>query len=80
METSDNLRNELERLHNDQSVMEGDLSRVRLRWADAREEKVKATSALTELKKIEVELDRLEEERRQIILEEKVWRVIMLAP
>ncbi|XP_074357274.1 DNA repair protein RAD50 [Apium graveolens] len=67
----DNLRNELERLHEKQSEMEGDLSRLRLRWADAREEKLKATNALTELKKIEAELDQLEEERTQIILEEK---------
>lgn len=67
----DNLHNELERLHDEQTVMEGDLYRMRSRWADAREEKVKASSALTELKKIEAELDRLEEERSQIILEEK---------
>lgn len=77
---SDNLHNELERLHDEQTVMEGDLYRMRSRWADAREEKVKASSALTELKKIEAELDRLEEERSQIILEEKVERMIKLAP
>ncbi|XP_017234897.1 DNA repair protein RAD50 [Daucus carota subsp. sativus] len=67
----DNLHNERERLHVEQSDMEGDLHRLQLRWADAREVKVKASSALTELKKIEAELEHLAEEQRQINLEEK---------
>lgn len=80
MDTSDNLHNERERLHVEQSDMEGDLHRLQLRWADAREVKVKASSALTELKKIEAELEHLAEEQRQINLEEKVLRLIKLLP
>lgn len=79
MATSDDLHNKRERLHEEQTEMEEDLQRLKSRWADAREEKVKAASALTELKKIEAELDRLAEECRQINLEEKVLRVIKLA-
>lgn len=67
----DDLHNERERLHDEKTVMEGDLNRVQLRWAAAREEKLKASNSLLKLKKIEADLDRLAEEHRQINLEEK---------
>ncbi|XP_027334431.1 DNA repair protein RAD50 [Abrus precatorius] len=69
--TRDNLHTELERLWDEQKHMEHDLSDVQIRWHTLREEKVKATNILQDVKRLEEELERLTEEKTQVDLDEK---------
>ena len=49
-----------------------DISSIQMRWHSLREEKLRATNTLNELRKVEEELDRLAEQKNQAELDEKV--------
>lgn len=69
----DSLSNELEKLGEEQENMESDVSNIRLRWHEAREDKVKAASVIRDVKKAEEDLEHLAEEKIQLELDEKVY-------
>lgn len=56
--------------------MENDLSNIQLRWHAQREEKMKTTSALEDVKRLEDDLEHLAKEKNQIDLEEKVVKFL----
>ncbi|KAI4317369.1 hypothetical protein L6164_025242 [Bauhinia variegata] len=69
--TKDALYNELEKLREEQRYMENDLSNIQIWWHSLREEKVKAANTLQDYKRVEEELERLDEEKTQVYLDEK---------
>lgn len=60
------LFNSLDILREEQSNMEKDLKALHMRWLNLREEKQKLTGILSNISRIEEELDRLDGERSQI--------------
>lgn len=66
------MHTELKKLMEEQRYMENDLSNIQLRWHALREEKMKTTSALEDVKRLEDDLEHLAKEKNQIELEEKV--------
>ena len=52
--------------------MENDLASIKIRWHTLREEKMRAESMLQDVKRVEEELERLAEEKTQVLLDEKV--------
>lgn len=67
----DSLQNDLEKLRDEQRNMENDLSNIRIRWHTLREEKIRASHTLQELKRVEDELESLAEQKSQVELDEK---------
>lgn len=65
------LASKLEKLKDGQRDIENVLSNIRLRWHSLREEKVKATAILENVKRL-AELGRLTEEKTRADLDEKV--------
>ena len=70
--TRDSLHNDVEKLREEQRYTEMDISSIQMRWHSLREEKLRATNTLNELRKVEEELDRLAEQKNQAELDEKV--------
>lgn len=68
----DSLNLDLEKLREEQAHLTNDLSNVQMRWHTLREEKLKASSTLHKVKRIEVEVDQLAEEKAQVEFDEKV--------
>ncbi|XP_027116885.1 DNA repair protein RAD50 isoform X1 [Coffea arabica] len=69
--TKDSLHNDVEKLREEQRYTEMDISSIQMRWHSLREEKLRATNTLNELRKVEEELDRLSEQKNQAELDEK---------
>ncbi|XP_068317618.1 DNA repair protein RAD50 [Pyrus communis] len=72
LETKDNLHREVMQLRTEQTELQDDLSAVRNRWHNIREEKVKAANLLSDVKRAEEELERLTEEKNRVDLDEKL--------
>ncbi|KAL6582060.1 hypothetical protein OROMI_006074 [Orobanche minor] len=70
--TRNNLIADLDKLRVDQSNMKEDLSSLHLRWNIIRDEKTKVASLLSNIKRVEEELDRLAEEKSQFELNMKL--------
>ncbi|XP_065862740.1 DNA repair protein RAD50 [Euphorbia lathyris] len=69
--TREALSNDVEKLRDDQTYMVNDLHNCQLRRQALKEEKLKADNKLSNLKRIEEELERLVEKKNQVELEEK---------
>ncbi|GAB4844066.1 DNA repair protein rad50 [Ancistrocladus abbreviatus] len=67
----DVLHSDIEKLVDEEKYMKDDLSNMQMRWHTIREDKVKAVSALRDVKKAEEDLEQLVEEKNQLQLEEK---------
>ncbi|KAG0456074.1 hypothetical protein HPP92_023862 [Vanilla planifolia] len=67
----DALSSKVESLREEQRFMNDDLSNTRMRWHALREEKLKASSTILEVKKVEEELVILAEENAQVDFDEK---------
>ncbi|KAG0456080.1 hypothetical protein HPP92_023868 [Vanilla planifolia] len=67
----DALSSKVESLREEQRFMNDDLSNTRMRWHALREEKLKASSTILEVKKVEEELVILAEENTQVDFDEK---------
>ncbi|KAG9446061.1 hypothetical protein H6P81_012189 [Aristolochia fimbriata] len=67
----DSLNMDVEKLRQEQTYMQNDLSNMQIRWHALREEKLKALSALEKVKRAEKELERLHEDKAQVELDEK---------
>lgn len=65
-------------LRTEQTELQDDLSAVRNRWHNIREEKVKAANLLSDVKRAEEELERLTEEKNRVDLDEKVIFIIYI--
>lgn len=63
----------MEDIHVQQMHMQEELSTLQLRWSSAREEKINVTNTLSNLKKVEEELDNLAEEKSLVELDLKVF-------
>ncbi|KAB2623097.1 DNA repair protein RAD50 [Pyrus ussuriensis x Pyrus communis] len=72
LETKDNLHREVMQLRTEQTELQDNLSAVRNRWHNIREEKVKAANLLSDVKRAEEELERLTEEKNRVDLDEKL--------
>lgn len=70
-QSKDRLHDDVEKLREEQRYTEMDISSIQMRWHSLREEKIRATNTLNELRKVEEELDRLAEQKNQIELDEK---------
>lgn len=66
------MHNDLEKLREEQRNMEKDLSALQLRWHALREDRVRAATALRDVKKAEEELDHLAEQKSVVEFDEKV--------
>ncbi|KAI5654013.1 hypothetical protein M9H77_31200 [Catharanthus roseus] len=69
--SKDALHNDLEKLREEQRNMEKDLSALQLRWHALREDRVRAATALRDVKKAEEELDHLAEQKSVVEFDEK---------
>ncbi|KAK9138451.1 hypothetical protein Sjap_009045 [Stephania japonica] len=67
----DTLNNDLQKLWEEQTYMNNDLSNIQMRWHSLREEKSEASNTLHKVKKAEEDLERLAEDKTQVELEEK---------
>ncbi|KAL6532168.1 hypothetical protein OROGR_014138 [Orobanche gracilis] len=67
-----NLIADLDKLRVDQSNMKEDLSSLQLRWNIIKDEKTKVANLLSNIKRVEEELDRLAEEKSQVELNIKL--------
>lgn len=65
------LRNDIEKLLEEQKYLEKDLSSMQARWHSLREEKLKVANTLSNIKKVDDELEHLSEEKDQMELDEK---------
>ncbi|KAM1036717.1 hypothetical protein ACFX2I_031552 [Malus domestica] len=72
LETKDNLHREVMKLRSEQMDLQDDLSTVKTRWHNVREEKIKAANLLSDVKRAEEELERLTEEKNRVDLDEKL--------
>ncbi|CAN1835315.1 DNA repair protein RAD50 [Linum perenne] len=70
--TRDSLQSELEKLREEQRYMENDLQHIQLRWHALREEKVTALNILSNVKRLEEELENLAVEKNEAELATKV--------
>lgn len=61
-----------EKLRTEQLNMEREISALQLRWNDLRADKTKVVNLLSNIKRVEEELDYLSEEKSQLELELKV--------
>ncbi|CAN1835317.1 DNA repair protein RAD50 [Linum perenne] len=69
--TRDSLQSELEKLREEQRYMENDLQHIQLRWHALREEKVTALNILSNVKRLEEELENLAVEKNEAELATK---------
>ncbi|KAL8048542.1 hypothetical protein ABFX02_07G073600 [Erythranthe guttata] len=69
--TRSTLIDDIEKLRDDQITMQQDLSSLQLRWGSVREEKIQIQNILSNIKRVEEELDRLSEEKSQVELDLK---------
>lgn len=69
--TKDSLQSDIEKLRDELRYMENDLSSIQIRWHSLREQKLEAANKLAYAKKVEEELEHLEEEKSQVELDEK---------
>ncbi|EPS72319.1 hypothetical protein M569_02430, partial [Genlisea aurea] len=65
------LHDEVDKLRQDQMAMEKDYSALQLRWNSLREEKIKVAHILSNIKRVEEELDHLAEEKIHVDLDLK---------
>ncbi|KAL8515845.1 hypothetical protein ACS0TY_014518 [Phlomoides rotata] len=65
------VNDETDDLRVQQFNMKDELSTLQLRWTSAREEKINVTNILSNIKRVEEELDRLAEEKSQVELDLK---------
>ncbi|KAK2973610.1 hypothetical protein RJ640_027520 [Escallonia rubra] len=70
--TRDIMKNDLQKLQEEQRDMEISLSKTTIKWHASREEKVRAASLLRDVKKAEEELEHLAEMKAQVDLDEKL--------
>lgn len=63
---------EADTLAKEEMQMRNDLSALQLRWGILREEKLRVANTLSNIKRVEEELDRLSEEKSQVELDLKV--------
>lgn len=61
-----------ERLRTEQLNMEREISTLQLRWTSVREEKIMVANSLSNIKRVEEELDSLSEEKSQLEFDLKV--------
>lgn len=66
------LIDDTERLRTEQLNMEREISALQLRWTSVREEKIRVANSLSNIKRVDEELDSLSEEKRQLELDLKV--------